>query len=339
MTIIETRLPLKARIFDRFAQRAGEWRYEFPCVIRGLWEATEQHRWQIAIVAIFNLLIVALETAQPWVLAVGVESLLKSAPYSKILYAIVVPALILQLPFTLLVPTLREVFTVLFFRPRLEKHLSILCLPDKPSSPDGGPAAQMGRGVVLPLIDSLLRDPLYVCRGLFLVASLFFLSPLLGTCLALGMVLDLFITLWIDVWLKPGFTRQQDLQFRITTMENEIHAGVRSKQAALRRFVRAWDARNCLFAWTQAKSLLAQNILREGSANIVRIALTALVGWWVYKGYADVKEYVILASLLTRVNDPVNAFLNLQNSLMQNAAALGRIEKMSGIPFIRRVRS
>lgn len=328
---------LAHRAWRMLAERAHGWRHEFPTIVRGLWALTEPEgfRKPLLVIASLNLLIVLWDTAQPWILAWGVDALVDKAPYRDIAFAIIFPFAVIAFPYGIGLPLIRELYTVLRFRPQFARHLALRCLPAHgEKAEDGGPAAQAGRGVALPLVDTLLRDPLYIARGVVLLVVLAAMSPLLGAILLSGMALDVVITLLMESALNGHYHRQQAAQLRANAIENDIHSGAVLKLSAQPRLVRSLNEWCATTVFVEVRRLIAQNLLREGCANLVRLCLMLLVGYWVHLGETTVGQYIVFVSLATRANDPLYVFFNLQQTLMQNREVLRRFEKLSGIPFI-----
>ncbi len=340
MTIIEIKLPRSPSFSGMLAERWSAWRHEFPVLIRALWVlASPSYRTDLFVLAFISLLIVVWDTAQPYILAWGVDALVDQAPYGKIAFAIIFPFAVVSFPYGIGLPLIRDIYTVLRFRPWLTKDLTLLCLPDEGKRPDGGPASQTGRGVILPLIDSLLRDPLYILRGIVLLIVLTVLSPMLGGILLIGMVLDVTITLAAESMLNDPYHRQQAVQLRANGIENDIHSGSLSKADSLPQLARTLDEWCRVSIFVELRRLIMQNFLREGCATTVRMCLMLLVGWWVHLGETTVGQYIVFVSLATRANDPLYVFFNLQQTIMQNREVLRRFEEMSGIPLLRRTRA
>lgn len=330
MTIFETKFSPSLGVWGMLAERTQGWRKELPAIVQGLWQLTKPFRRQVTIIASVNLLIVLWDTAQPYILSVGVDALVDKAAYATIIKAIIYPVLVIALPYGIVLPLFRELYTVRHFRPWLMKHLSLTCLQSSCTLRDKGPTAQQGRDVAVPLIDTLLRDPLYMIRGLVLLGVLTYLSTLLGAILICGMLLDLAITLVMESKLNHGYDRQRRLEFRIKGLENAIHDGEPHLHA--REEIEAlWDEYARLARSVETKRLWFQSVLREGCAQAIRIGLMLLVGWWVHLGYTSVGEYILFTTLAGRANDPLYVFFNLQQVLMQNREVLRRFESMSGV--------
>lgn len=330
MTIIESNLA-RGTFWDMISERCVGWRHEFPAVVRGLWQLTVPFRRQRLIIAAANLLIVLWDTAQPYILAWGVTALVEQASYTKIIIAIIFPVLTIALPYGIVLPLFRELYTVRHFRPWFMKHLSLLCLRGSAlPNRDNGPAAQQGRDVAVSLVDTLLRDPLYIVRGVVLLVVLSYLSGLLGAILMCGMLLDLAITLVMESRLNGLYERQRQLEFRIKGLENALHGGEGDDDVRC-KLDRAWDEYAQLTRSVETSRLWYQSILREGCAQAIRIGMMLLVGWWVHLGYTSIGEYIVFTTLAGRANDPLYVFFNLQQTLMQNREVLRQFERMSGI--------
>jgi ABC-type bacteriocin/lantibiotic exporter with double-glycine peptidase domain len=287
-----------------------------------------------------NLAIVLLDTAQPYILASGVDAIATNAAYAEIAKAIFIPVVVIASPF-LVFPLLREIYTARHFRPQLRKHLSLLCLRSGARTSafnDRGPTAQRGRDVIVPLVDSFLRDPFYIARGAVLLVILTWMSPVLGLFLFGGMALDGLITLVMEIRLNPLYQEIRKIELRINSLEYVLHdheARDLSEDMELLWELRvAWDEFAVLTRTAETQRLIFQSVLREGVALLVRLGMMLLVGWWVHIGYATITEYIFFTTIVTRANDPLVVLLNLQQVVMQEHAVLWRFGILSGVKLV-----
>jgi hypothetical protein len=207
------------------------------------------------------------------------------------------------------------------FSPQLRKHLSLLCLRSGARTSafnDRGPTAQRGRDVIVPLVDSFLRDPFYIARGAVLLVILTWMSPVLGLFLFGGMALDGLITLVMEIRLNPLYQEIRKIELRINSLEYVLHdheARDLSEDMELLWELRvAWDEFAVLTRTAETQRLIFQSVLREGVALLVRLGMMLLVGWWVHIGYATITEYIFFTTIVTRANDPLVVLLNLAAS-------------------------
>lgn len=331
-------------VWDALVERANGWRTDIPVIVRGLWRLVAPFRKQIFIIAGANLLIVIWDTAQPYILALGVDSFVGKEPYAKIIEAIVFPVMAIALPYGIAFPLFREIYTVRYFRPLLKKHMSLLCLRGRgiagagppPHFRDRGPAAQEGRDVAVPLVDSLLRDPLFVARGLILLIILTWISKTLGLILVCGMTIDMVITLLMESKLNAPYRLLREVEFRIKGFENLLHdnAGTDDRKEAVSQLERAWGEFAALTKKVETQRLIYQNVIREGAAQVMRVGMMLLIGWWVHIGYVTIGEYIFFTTIATRANDPLYVFFNLQQQLMQNREVLRRLGILSGVNLL-----
>jgi ABC-type bacteriocin/lantibiotic exporter with double-glycine peptidase domain len=339
MALVETTTfsyesPERESIWGGFVAQYTAWRTEFPAITRGLWQLTAPFRPQLAKIAFFNTLIAIWDTAQPWIIALCVDQLVDKAPFRTIILVIIFPVLAIALPYGIVLPLFRELYTLRHFRPWLMKHLSMRCFEGGGCAfRNKGPIAQLGRDITVPLVDSFLRDPLYIVRGLVLLVWLSYLSPSLGLILASGMVFDVIITMWMEIRIKAACNRQQQLNIRIKGLENDIWDGGAHPRSKL-ELERLWTEYALLTKSVETKRLMYQSVLREGCAQVVRIGLMLLVGWWVHLGETTVGQYFIFVQLAGRSNDPLYVFFNLQQVLMQNRDPLRRFGAMLGVPLL-----
>jgi ABC-type bacteriocin/lantibiotic exporter with double-glycine peptidase domain len=338
MALVDTtklsELPEEVSIREGFSEQCAAWRSEFPAIIRGLWELTAPFRPQLGRIAFFNLLIALWDTAQPWIISLCVDQLVDKAPYKTIALVIIFPVLTIALPYGIILPLFRELYTMRHFRPWLMRHLSLKCLEKGGYAfRNKGPIVQLGRDITIPLVDSLLRDPLYIVRGFILLIWLGYLSPFLGLILFCGMIVDIVITLWMEIRIKAACDRQRQLDIRIKGLENDLHDAGASPRMKL-ELERLWTEYALLTKTVETKRLWYQSVLREGCAQIVRLGLMLLVGWWVHLGETTVGQYIIFTSLAGRSNDPLYVFFNLQQVIMQNRDPLRRFGVMLGVPLL-----
>jgi ABC-type multidrug transport system fused ATPase/permease subunit len=315
-------------------KRLDQWRNEFPKIVRGLWSVTAPFRRQLAIIAGFNFAIVVWETAQPFILTWGVNSFEAHVPYLEIVAIIVGPVLGLAVPHGIVIPLLRELYINWNFKPPLDQHLTLLTMQctyqhGPPTDPkierQGGPVAQEGRDVVHALIDSLLRDPFFALRGLgVLLFIAIFKSAILGALLVGGMMVDLCITLLMEVKLDPLFKAQQEMRFKLKGIENEFMNGEINGEEALRTF------KSKLSAYTETNQrvgvlqLLFTLLLREGFSLAVRLGSMLLVAWWVHTGDISIGAYLLFTSLAGRANDPLFVFYGWQGQMMAKRESIDR---------------
>ena len=325
---------------NALVDRCRGWQRDFPSIIRGLIQLLEPFRRQVLIIAGANLAIVLWDTAQPYILASGVDAVATNATYAAIVKAILIPVLVIATPY-IGFPLLREIYTARRFRPQLRKHLSLLCLRAGTRSygfKDRGPTAQRGRDVIVPLVDSFLRDPFYIARGAVLVIVLLWMSPLLGLFLICGMSLDAGITLVMEVQLNGLYQDIRKIELRINSLEYLLHdhTACDPSDAELQQWELqvAWDEFAVLTRRAETLRLIFQSVLREGLALMVRLGLMLLVGWWVHIGYATIAEYIFFTTIVTRANDPLVVLLNLQQVVMQEHAILWRFGVLSGVKLI-----
>jgi ABC-type multidrug transport system fused ATPase/permease subunit len=324
------------------------------------------------VIAFANLAIITWETAQPLIVAWCVYQMAARAPYLIIATAIVYPMITIQFPYGVLLPFFREVYTVRYFRPQLQKHLSRLCLEGNKrledlflpgESRDKGPTVQMARDVLTPLVDSLLRDPLFIARGIILFLWLLWMSPSLGSLLAAGMMLDIWITLLMEARLNPLYRQLRTAELRVKGIENELFDLRRQSDVYLEISLPVWASewdyhrtRECAEArerarletlWNsswdeyievtakvETRRLIFQSPLREGASWAMRLGMMLLVGWWVHTGDATLPEYLVLTSLVSRANDPMYVIFNWQQQLMQYREVLRRLEILTGKRFL-----
>ena len=330
-------------------KRSAEWTREMPGIVRGLYSLAAPFRWHLLVIFGFNAVIAAWETAQPIILAWGVDTFEARVPYIEMMAIIIVPVLAIAVPHGIVLPFLRDLYALWFVKPKYEKHISLLCLkrdrsPERSRAAEvqgrKAPIVQEGREASYALIDMLMRDPAFAVRGLVVLVVLYFMSPILVGLLFVGIVADLWVTLLMDARLFRPYAEQQEHQFRVRGLEYKLLDGAAepgrdgdAKAAELGHCEQEWDRYVHATRYAEMRRMIYQQPVRETISQIVRIGCMLLVAWWVHTDQVSIGEYIFFVQLAGRANDPLYVFFGLQQRIMTSRESLRRLGLLCGVDF------
>jgi ABC-type multidrug transport system fused ATPase/permease subunit len=329
--------------------RSAEWMQEFPGLVRGLYELAKPFRWHLLVILGFNIAIAGWETAQPLILAWGVDTFQAHAPYLEMVAIIVYPILMIAVPHGIVLPFARDLYSMWFVRPRFEKHVGLLCLAREQSRERSlvpevqgrkAPIVQEGRGAAFGLVEMMMRDPAFAVRGLVVMVILCFMSPMLVGLLLVGIVADLWVTLLMDARLFRPYAVLQEHEFRVRGLEFQLFDGAAGagrdefqKRSNFHACSVAWDSYVGATRYAELRRMIYQVPIRETISQLVRVGSMLLVAWWVHTGEVTIGEYIFFVQLAGRANDPLFVFLGFQNRIMTTRESIRRLGIMTGIDF------
>jgi hypothetical protein len=333
------------------------WTREMPRIVRGLVVLGWPLRWHMAGVFTLNLLIAVWETSLASVVAFTITALSPEAlngPFFIILLGLAYPAFACQLPTGVILPWLRDLYATKKLWPHLDREFVQLGVPpvvetrhmrEPPTELRGNttPVAREGRSAAYWLTGMLVGDLPYVIRGLVVLVILFIVSPLLATLLVGSMLVDLWITLHMDMRGAPLYATQKDCQLIRDGLEVQVRESVASSalKTADRRmarrvtrasFLQAADkalaafqaAECCRINWQYSRALVSR---------IFNFSIIALVAFWVYQGHVSLAMFLFFTDVSTRACEPLARFLGFQSVVMANKELLRRLGLLANVDF------
>lgn len=189
----------------------------------------------------------------------------------------------------------------------------------------------------------LLRDPAYAIRGVGVLVFLYLVSPILVMLLLCGMLVDLWVTLRMDVRCAPLFNEEKDRHLVIYGLELKAHEPKTDtshqnpderweRRTTKAHLVKACDAGVAALQRAEFCRIKWQ-YLRAAISRSFQVAIMVLVAYWVYKGDLSLAQFLIFTSVATRACEPLTVFLSFQSVIMSNRELLRRLGLITNVDF------
>jgi ABC-type bacteriocin/lantibiotic exporter with double-glycine peptidase domain len=344
MSTFETALPAVSVGHGPTRVRSTSWQIfsairEVPSILRGLWKPARAFRKHLFVVAIFNICIAGWGAALPLVLAWNIDTFVAGASYATIVQNIIGPFILITIPLSMLLPALRELYTVWYLRLPFKKAAGKTCkahqrnlglYPTKIRNK--GPALKEGCDAAYEVIEFCTREPFHVIKGFFIAGYLFYYhSALLMGLVVAGVFVDAVIMLLMRNRLVVPISRMQDHEYRVQGMINRMLDGTEGPHGVSdKEYEHEWDAYILATKKAERSKLFYQTVWRGGMSQLFRISIALLVAWWVYAGQISVGDFLLLTALAATANDPFEIFLNFMWKLVTLREQLRRFGLLCG---------
>jgi hypothetical protein len=310
-------------------ERLKLWGTEYPKIFMGLYKMADQNfRFHAWVIFCFNAAIVTWSTIQPFILAWGVMSFEAKVPYFVIVVWIVVPMFVITFPKETGLPLLRDLYIAWFFTPKIDVYLTMLPVKEEaPTHSDlldkqGGPVAEEGRTVVLTLMESLLRDPIFALRGVVILVILGVINYQLGLLILLGMTLDFFAALWAEVRLDQANVEQQGLEQERKKLVNLTHDKRRRTAKDREALEKKATQYNEATRRVDVRKKVYQILGRGWLAFIFQVLSMCLMAFMVHMEELSIANYIVLTQLVPMTGDLTTVFRTLQSLIMSKRETL-----------------
>lgn len=337
-------------------KQSAVWMREMPGIVRGLLRLYRPFRWHMAAIFAMNLVIASWETCLALVVVATLTAMSPEAltgPFFFIVIGLAYPVFVFNGPTEVILPYLRDLYATKYFKSQVEKELILRGVPSDDTRRMQGhlpelrgntaPTAREGRSAAYGIVDMLMRDTAYALRGIGVLVFLYLTNPILVMLLFCSMLVDLWITLRMDMRCTPLYQVQKDRNLAMHGFEFKAHephvddlrlnADERWQRKITRNsLVKACDVNIDAFKPAEFSRIHWQ-YLRSAVSKTFHVAIVVLIAYWVYTGQMSLAQFLIFTSVCTRACEPLTVFLSLQNAIMTNRELLRRLGLVTGVDF------
>ncbi len=315
---------------------------ELPGIFRGLKKPAQVFWRQLVIISLLNASIAAWGFAQPWVLELNIDTLLrKNAVYSEVVWTITLSFVFVTLVNTVVLPFIRNFYTTLYLRPNFKRSISLRCLRHQRSlSPasrkefgKGGPILQEGRDAAFEMVEFFTREPFQIAKGFGTLLYLFFISPLLTLVVGVAVCVDWFVTAKMKHRTEVLQSQMQSYEFEIKAMENKMLDEHGLTAQTLQAYRASWHTYTRLIRQAERPRLIYSTFWRGVPARLINIGTMLLLAWWVHTGQITMGQYTAYLAYVAVANDPFEIFLNFIWDMVPMREKLRRFGLLAGIDF------
>jgi ABC-type multidrug transport system fused ATPase/permease subunit len=308
----------------------NEVRKELPDIFRGLWVFAQLFWKPLSIISAFNVVIAVLAVCQTLILALVVDTFATNVHYLEMAVVVVYPVLAFKIPHGMLLPFVRDLYTVWYVSPFFKKHISMKVFERSRNVdlPAKGPALQEGREVAWDLVQFCTREPVFVVKGLVIATILLAWSPVLMAIVIAGIAIDLLIALKMRKHITIPVSKMTTNGQEVKDLENRwLDSGGDISQSY---YSEKWDQYIRSVRRAELPSRLFQ-LWRDGMSHLFQVAILLLAAWWVHTDLITTGTYFFLTQLTRDANDPLEILLGLIGKIIGVREQLRRLGLLLGM--------